>query len=46
MSLIPEADSKIFVQKRAVLESNSKKHLLKQPFFAEVSMNQLMLNLK
>ena len=39
MSCIPEADSKISVQKRAVSERNSKKQLLKQPFFAEFSMN-------
>ena len=30
---IPEADSKIFVQKRVVLETNWKKYLLNQPFF-------------
>jgi hypothetical protein len=30
--------------KRAVLESNFKKDLLKQPFFAEVSLNYLMIN--
>jgi hypothetical protein len=36
MSWIPEADSKIFMQKSAVLEINSEKHLLKQPFFAGI----------
>jgi hypothetical protein len=35
MLLNPEAHSKIFLQKRAVLESKFKKHLLKQPFFGE-----------
>jgi hypothetical protein len=39
MLLNPEAHAKIFLQKRAVLESKFKKHLLKQPFFAKVSMN-------
>jgi hypothetical protein len=29
---ITEADSKILLQKRAVLESKFKKHLMKQPF--------------
>ena len=33
MLLNPEAHSKIFLQKRAVLESKFKKHLLKQLFF-------------
>ena len=46
ISWIPEGHSKIFVQKRAVSESNLKKNLLKQHFFAEVSMIQLMLNFK
>ena len=35
MLLNPEAHSKIFLQKKAVLESKFKKHLLKQPFFGE-----------
>ena len=34
--IIPEAGSRDFCKKRAVLESNFKKHLLKQPFFASI----------
>ena len=40
MMLDLEADSKIFLQKRAVLENKFEKHLLKQHFFTKVSMNQ------
>ena len=36
ISWIPEADSKIFMQKRTVSENNLKKRLLKQPFFADM----------
>ena len=32
---MPEADSKIFLQKRPVSERNLKKNLLKQPFFCK-----------
>ena len=46
MSWISEADSKIFVQKRAVSESNFNKEHLKQPFFAEFPMNKMMLTFK
>ena len=39
MSWIHKAESKIFVQKRAVSESNAIKQLQKKAFFAEFSMN-------
>ena len=43
---MPEAGSKIILQKSAVSEINFKKHLLKQPFFAKVYMNQQMFYFK
>ena len=43
---LPEAESKTFLQKRAVLEINFKKHLLKQHFLAELSMNHMVLKFK
>ena len=46
MSWISKADSKIFVQKKAVSESNFNKQLLKQPFFAEFPLNKMMLTFK